>query len=145
MEKSNLFKKLKKEILDIYKSIDFIIVFGSYAKEHYSELSDIDIAIHFSKMPDILELGYIIAKLEAKLCKKIDIIILNELYKKNAKFCRQIITEGIVLYVSDNNKFIEFKKNSLLYYLDLKDLYEKNIKKFLERIERNKIGEQNYV
>ena len=69
--------------LDEYQYIDFAILFGSYATDNTNFLSDIDIGIHTNREISLIELGEINSRIETLLSTEADIILLNDLYKKN--------------------------------------------------------------
>ena len=58
---------------------DFLLVFlfGSFARGLNTNVSDIDIAIMFEKVPDFYELDDIQRKLSSHVGKEVDITILN--------------------------------------------------------------------
>ncbi len=126
-------------------NFSFVLLFGSYANGSFKEGSDIDIGLYFDKDIDYLELGYHSAKLETILGKKIDLIPLNNIYKKDPLFAFEILNNHILLTYKDKNLYNKFKTYSNLYYLDSKQLIEQNRKSLLKRIEDGKIGERNYV
>ena len=67
-------KKYKEEKKDIYY-IKKIGLFGSYAKEQQSEISDIDIVVEFNK-PDLFNQIGIMQDLEEYFKKDVDVISL---------------------------------------------------------------------
>ncbi len=73
------------KILKNNNNIIFAVLFGSYANDTSYNLSDIDIAIYTNKELDILEIGSIVSDLEQATNKKIDLIVLNNLYKTYGK------------------------------------------------------------
>jgi len=121
-------------ILNQYDFISFALLFGSYANKKANELSDIDIAIYISKDIDIFTQGTIIATLEIELSKKIDLVILNELYKSNAKICFNILNNHKLLFCKDKKNYLSFKENTLKYYFDISymyDMFDNSLKKRL--------------
>jgi predicted nucleotidyltransferase len=82
-----------KKIKEYFKNSDylFVLIFGSYAKNDFTNLSDIDIGIYFKDNPNYKEIGYHSLKLEELLNKKIDLIALNDIYKKNPLFSFEIL------------------------------------------------------
>ena len=73
-----------------------------------------------------MDLGYDIAQLESLLEKKVDIVVLNDLYKKDSLFAFKILENHSPLVLHDTKAYIYFKRRSQLYYLDRKnELMEK--------------------
>ena len=78
-------------------NFSFVLLFGSYANGSFKEGSDIDIGLYFDEDIDYLELGYHSAKLETILNKKVDLIPLNNIYKKDPLFTFEILNNHILL------------------------------------------------
>lgn len=73
MDQDKIIKELKK-IKEIYKDkIAKIGIFGSIARNDYTEESDIDIVIE-QKYPDLFLLGRLKIELEEKFKRRVDII-----------------------------------------------------------------------
>lgn len=115
--------KLSK-ILQSFENIEFALLFGSYAKGCESYLSDIDIAIYTKKQIDIFTQGEILAQLESQFDKRIDLVVLNELFKSNAKLSFNIVDNHNLLFCKNKEKYVEFKTNSLKYFFDMKYMYD---------------------
>jgi len=130
-------------LVDILSNYDFItnaIIFGSYASHTHNKLSDIDIAIHTQKDIDLLTLGEIISKLESQLKRKVDLVILNDLYKKSPLLCYNIYKSHKIIFVNNEEKYKKFKLNSLHYYMDFEPIIAQQNRAFLERIDSGTIG-----
>ena len=127
------------------KNFSFVLLFGSYSDGSNGEHSDVDIGLFFEGDVDYMEVGYLSAKLEEKLGKKIDMIVLNDIYKKDPLFAFKILERHTPILVNDEESYISFKTSSQLYYLDHKSLIQMNEKAFLNRIKNDKIGERNFV
>jgi predicted nucleotidyltransferase len=89
------------KILQSYENIEFALLFGSYASGNNNNLSDIDIAIYTKEPIDIFDQGEIIATLESRFEKKIDFLVLNDLYKSNAKLSFNIIDNHRIIFCKD--------------------------------------------
>lgn len=123
----------------------FVLLFGSYSDGSESESSDIDIGLFYKKEIDYKDLGFQSAMLESKIGKKIDMIALNDIYKKNPLFAFEILDNHTPVLINDEDSYISFKTSSQLYFLDHKPLIEMNEKTLLDRIKNDKIGERNFV
>jgi len=124
---------------------EFVLLFGSYSSNTQNELSDVDIGIFFKDKIDYMDLGYQSAKLESKLQKKIDMIVLNDLFRKDPLFAFEILKNHKLIVLNNEKSYIDFKTFSQLFYLDHKPLIELNQKTLLNRIKSGKTGERNFV
>lgn len=89
--------------------------------------------------------GYDAAMLEGKLGKKVDLLILNDLEKKDPLFGFEVLCRHKSITVNDEAAYIRFKTALQLSYLDHKPLIEANQKAFQKRIDSGKIGKRNFV
>ncbi len=106
---------LKEKAEDIFKElpVKFAVVFGSLVSgKFYFKMSDIDVAVFIeeerfkSKKYDILD---IISKIAYYLdYDAIDVVILNDLVKKNPFLLYSIFTEGKLIYCKDLKEYNEF-------------------------------------
>lgn len=129
-----------KELLSQYNFIVNVLIFGSYAKNKQNSMSDIDIAVQTNKEIDIFELGEIISNLESTLALKIDLLILNNLYKKSPLLAYNIYQSHKQVYVNDTETYNSFKENALHYYLDFQHVIEEQNIAFLERVKNGTIA-----
>jgi len=132
-------KKLYKT-LSSFPNITFALLFGSYANNSQRELSDIDVAIFVDKPIDLFAQGEIIATLECEVGKKIDLVIFNDLYKSNPKLSFNITNNHQVIFCNDYEHYVEFKINSLKYYLDVKPMLDMFDNALKERLENGTYG-----
>ncbi len=129
-----------RKALQLYDFIDFALLFGSYANGTQSTMSDIDIAIHTNRSIDLLEQGIIIADLEEILEKRIDLVVLNDLYKENSKMAFNVIDNHKIIFCNELEKYLEFKTYTYKYYFDQKPMFDLFDKALLERIESGTYG-----
>ena len=125
--------------------IIFALLFGSFAENRATRISDIDIGIYVNRTVSLLEIGTIITRLEKITNSKIDLIILNDLFKKKPVLAFESVSKGQLILCHDQEKFIEFKKNTFLYYLDTAPLRHAIDQRFRERLSEKRLGERNYV
>jgi len=139
--------QLIESLKDFFKDqkYAFVLLFGSYSDASQGDFSDVDIGLFFEKEIDYMDVGYQTAMLESKLGKKIDMVVLNDIYKKDPLFAFEILDNHTAISVNDEKSYISFKTSCQLYYLDHKPLIEMNQKALLERIQNGKIGERNFV
>lgn len=89
-------KECVEEVFSSYKEqISFCYLFGSYAKGYASDSSDVDLCVSTS----LTGLSYVglIEELRQKLCKKIDLIRLNDL-SDNFELLSEIMKDGVKIY-----------------------------------------------
>lgn len=142
--KKGLAGKVSKE-LQSFDFIEFAILFGSVAEGRATNISDIDIGIYSRREIPLMDIGLVTARCEAALRKKVDVLVLNGLYKKRPVLAYELVTKGQLLFYKNQDNFIEFKKNAFLYYFDTSRLRSEIDKRFKERLESGKFGERNYA
>lgn len=126
-------------------NIVFALVFGSRANGQANRLSDVDIGIFIKADIPLLRLGRIVSALEKIGRKKVDLVVLNDLYKRKPNFAFQVISSAKLLFTRDEELFVDFKKNVFLYYLDSKPLIDMVKAGMNKRIETGAFGERNYA
>jgi len=129
-----------EKILRQYDFIEFALIFGSYASNKYTLLSDIDIAIYTKEQIDIFTQGEIIATLNDKLDKRIDLVVLNDLYKKDSKLSYNILQSHKIIFNDSSEKYNNFKVNSLKYYFDMEYTYNMFNKALSKRLKDGTYG-----
>ena len=137
--------ELISNYLKQFDYIDFALLFGSFAENKANVLSDIDLGIFTNKDITLIDVGFLAAKVESILKRETDVIILNDLYKKKPLIAFEIISKGKLLFYKSHEKFIEFKKNTFLYFLDTQHLRNLVNQTFRERLHSGRFGESNYV
>jgi predicted nucleotidyltransferase len=110
------------------------LLFGSYADGSAHAMSDLDIAIETNRGLSLLEMGTIISDIESVIDKKVDLVILNDLYKKSPLLAYNIYLNHRVLCITDEEKYRNFKENALHYYLDFKHALDEQNVAFSRRI-----------
>ena len=131
--------------LEKHDFIIFAILFGSFAESRETNISDIDIGIYTDKNLNLLEIGSLVNRLEKIAKKKVDIIMVNDLYKKKPVLAFEIVSKGQLILCRGQEKFIEFKKNTFLYYLDTASLRHVVDESFKKRLKEKRLGERNYA
>jgi predicted nucleotidyltransferase len=116
------------QLKDYFKADDysFVLLFGSYSDGREKSTSDVDVGIFYDKDIDYKDLGFHTAILETKIGKKIDMIVLNDMYKKDPLFAFEILKRHIPILINDEDSYISFKTSSQLYFLDHKPFIETN-------------------
>ena len=124
-----------KKILQRYDIISNALLFGSYAEKTQHNMSDVDIAVETRGELDLLTIGEIVSELEIATKKKVDFIILNNLYKTAPLLAYNIYKKHTVLFVKEEKNFQKFKENALHYYMDFQYHLALQNKAFHQRIE----------
>jgi len=137
IDENLIVQTIKKELA----KVDFIVLFGSRGKNF---MSDLDIGIHLKTDLDLLTQGYIVSKLESIFNRKIDLVLLKHLFRDDAKLCYNIVSKGKVIYLSDEKSFVAFKRETFLYYMDTKPLFDMIAKNLDRRVEDKCFGRRNY-
>lgn len=125
--------------------IDFAVLFGSVVIDKTTPVSDVDIGIYTCRNISLVELGLLVYRMEVIIRKKVDIVVMNDIYKKRPVFAYEVVKNGAVLFCKNPEGFIEFKKKAILYYLDNKYLTDEIDMRFKERLKSGRFGERNYV
>ncbi len=138
-------REVIRETLQPISSVDFAVLFGSAAEGKQTSMSDIDVGVCFTREPSLLEIGSLVAMLEAKLQRDVDVIELNELYKRRPVLAYEIAAKGMLAMCREASRFVDFKRNAFLYYLDTKPLRERVNAALTHRIASGHFGKRNYV
>ncbi len=126
-------------------NILFAVVFGSAATGITTKLSDVDIGIYTRDEMPLLEMGRIVVGLEKIVKKKVDLTVLNDLFKRKPNFAFQVVKFGRLLFTRDKGVFVDFKRNVFLCYLDTKPLRDMMNASFDRRLRTGAFGERNYA
>ena len=87
-------KSIASNVFDKYE-VSYCYLFGSYAKNEASETSDVDLLI-CTKVDGLRFFG-LIEELRVSLCKKVDLLGLEQL-KGNYELTTEILKDGIKIY-----------------------------------------------
>lgn len=131
--------------LEQYDFIETALLFGSYAEGSENKLSDIDIAILTTREISLLELGRLTAYLEGIFKREIDIVVLNNLQIKNPVLAHEIATKGKLLFCRDMEKFIAFKTQAIITFMDTAPLREAVNRAIRRRLKNGRFGDRNYA
>ena len=137
-----------EKVEEFLGSKDFIVLallFGSFAKGKAKDISDVDLGIYVESDISILEYGDLVSQLQSLTGRKVDLIILNNLYEENPRFAYQIISQGKVLFTKNQNLWADYKRKVFLYYFDIEPMLRMMDGSFLKRIKEGKIGYRNYI
>ena len=128
-----------------FDHIVFALVFGSAATGKSNKLSDVDIGIYTTEELPLLKLGKMVVGLEKITKTKIDLLVLNDLFKRKPYFAYQVVASAKLLFTKNQETFVDFKRNVFLYYLDTKPLIDMMNKSLDKRLRTDAFGERNYA
>jgi len=139
-------KRVKKDILsqqyllESTYGLSQLLIFGSFAKGNAKSLSDLDIAVFTTKELDILEFGMLVSDLEKMTQQRVDLVILNELHKKNAKLAFNILQNHELVFSNSREEYVTFKSDTMQYYFDIAPMYAMFDRGLIQRLENGTYG-----
>lgn len=140
MNKEKLISEFTEYLADC-PDVTFAFIFGSFGTESFNEhLSDIDLGVHFNSDTDLLRMGKMIFDMSRFTDLRIDFVRLNDLYKKDANFAYEAVKSARIIVNKDEDQFISFKKNTLLWYFDTEWLRNLNREALNRRIDSGQFG-----
>ena len=84
---------MKPYLMNKY-NIESLYIFGSYAREEQTDISDVDILVDFNKVPDLLTFIELEEYLSEQLHNKVDLVPKRKL---KAQLKNQILKEAIAV------------------------------------------------
>ncbi len=121
--------------------IDVAYLFGSYARNEATTLSDVDVGILWSRPQSLTQKlqieGQIIFDLQTLL--HIEEINVVELDETPATLNYRVIHEGILLLNRDENKRIRFTLRTINEYLDFQPVLERHEKAVLAKARQGRL------
>jgi len=134
-----------KEFLESKDFVAFALLFGSFASGKATDVSDVDLGIYLKSDIPILEYGGLVSQLESLTGRRVDLVILNNLYEENPRFAYQIVSQEKLLFTKNRDLFTDYKRKVFLYYLDAAPMLRLMDETFLKRIEEGNVGDRNYI
>jgi len=120
----NLLKKL-----NVFDSVNFIVIYGSVSKNKNTPLSDIDICISLSL--NFKERTKIRMKLLGSLPEKFDLHIFEDL----PLYLKKEVLQGNFLYCKNKKKLMNLSFGIIRDYEDFKPIYEYYLAKDKSKVE----------
>ncbi len=128
------------------EALAFVLLFGSHATGEVHSHSDIDIGLFFEGEPDYVQAGYHQAKLESVCDRRADVTVLNDLPKRDPLFAFNILQHHRIVVCRDEDRYVRFKTEAQLYYLDHLPLIQANRDALQKRLrDPRTIGERHYA
>ena len=82
----------------------------------------------------------LVVELEKEANCAVDLILLNDLSKKNPKLAYSVINEGILLFCYDEKLLARYKEKVYMNYFDFKPVIDLFERKLLDRISNNRFA-----
>ena len=116
-----LTKEIEQQLIDtINKQLNthFIVLFGSFAKGTARDDSDIDLAYFSDEQLSSYERFILAGELAAVVGHEVD---LGDIKEIDTVFTMQIFSEGVPIYMQDENEFIRQKMRAYSMYATLSE------------------------
>ena len=116
-----LTKEIEQQLIDtINKQLNtrFILLFGSFAKGTAREDSDIDLAYFSNQQLSSYERFMLAGELATVAGHEVDLVDIKEI---DTVFTMQIFSEGMPIYMQDENEFIRQKMRAYSMYATLSE------------------------
>lgn len=134
MDKKEIMRKIG-EVISRFDDVEVAYIFGSFLE--CDKFNDIDIAIFLSKELNPYRRFKFAMEVARELERGIkprlefDVKILNY---SPVEFQHEVLKKGMVVFLRDENRRIEYESRLISTYLDFKGMYEFLDKKFLARV-----------
>lgn len=125
-------KRIETEIIKHFKDDSlFIYTFGSIATEKkFNRESDIDFAIYLKNIPTNFSILDYARDFYLEMEREVDIVILN---KADIIITMQVLTNGKLLYTSDDRFRISYQAGKTSEYIEFKESRKLLEKKLIEK------------
>jgi predicted nucleotidyltransferase len=112
-----------KGALESDPRIAYALLFGSTARGHGQERSDIDVAVSLrpARSASAREIGELVSRLESATGREVDLVVVEE---APPALCWRIFREGVPLFVADRAAIVRAKARAILDYLDFRPIEE---------------------
>lgn len=124
MNKDILIDSLKKHLRN-FDEIEFAFLYGSFALNKETPLSDIDIAVYQKTSKPVYDLRIVELKIESELTRllpdyKFEIRSLND---APLIVVGKIINDGVLLFYKNENLFFDYLVNNRIKFMDYSFIY----------------------
>lgn len=118
------------ETINAQLNTDFIMLFGSYAKGNAREESDIDVAYFSEQQLSSYERFMLAGDLALLTGREVDLVDFKQI---DTVLTMQIFSEGVPIYIKDENEFTRQKMRAYSMYATLSEQRAPIIKAIKER------------
>ena len=136
---SGIDKASFRRIDRMLESSDVLVcyLYGSYARNQQTNLSDLDLAILMAQKSSALERSRLSLKLSHAIAESmngvdVDLRVIND---TPLEFRYNVIHEGIVIYSRDDEQRLKFESRTLMEYFDFKPMIHQYNQYMHRRIE----------
>jgi len=143
MENKNQILSRINDFLSNVDEIEFALLFGSFALDRENDISDVDIAIYVNREIDLIKYGNIISDLESTLERKVDLVVINNLYEKDPKLAYEIVTNHRTIFCRNSELLTKFKRVTFSFYFDTIALRNESNERMMNRILTKQFGKYN--
>ncbi|MEK5186207.1 type VII toxin-antitoxin system MntA family adenylyltransferase antitoxin [Solibacillus sp. FSL W7-1324] len=126
-------KNIEKQLINLIQTKinpDFIILFGSFAKGTYRDDSDIDLAYFSKEQLSSYERFLLAGELAEMAGREVDLVDIKQL---DTVFTIQIFSQGVPIYIQDENEFTRQKMRAYSMYATLNEQRAAVIESIKER------------
>ncbi|WP_339195807.1 nucleotidyltransferase domain-containing protein [Solibacillus sp. FSL R5-0449] len=126
-------KNIEKQLINLIQTKinpDFIILFGSFAKGTNRDDSDIDLAYFSKEQLSSYERFLLAGELAEMAGREVDLVDIKQL---DTVFTIQIFSQGIPIYIQDENEFTRQKMRAYSMYATLNEQRAAVIESIKER------------
>ena len=128
-----------------FPDAEIVCLFGSFARKDVRPFSDVDVGLQLSQDPDILTLGDMTGRLEERIGRSVDILLMKDLAERDPELAYRIAAEAILISQHDRDAFAFFKKRAFLHYFDTEHLRTLTRSTLHRRVSGGNMGKRNYV
>ncbi|WP_339173165.1 nucleotidyltransferase domain-containing protein [Solibacillus sp. FSL R5-0691] len=126
-------KNIEKQLINLIQTKinpDFIILFGSFAKGTNRDDSDIDLAYFSKEQLSSYERFLLAGELAEMAGREVDLVDIKQL---DTVFTIQIFSQGVPIYIQDENEFTRQKMRAYSMYATLNEQRAAVIESIKER------------
>ncbi len=133
LNKNVIIARLKDRLAAL--PVRFAVLYGSYAADRPTPVSDIDLAVYVDEIEDFLEV--VVAIEEAFPEHRIDVVNLKG---KTALIYYEVLASGLSFLIRDDAFFRQEKFRVMREYLDFKPMHDRLLTDMLQRIDEGMYG-----
>ncbi|MCH8961912.1 MAG: nucleotidyltransferase domain-containing protein [Bacteroidetes bacterium] len=115
--------------------VRFAVLYGSYAADRPTPVSDIDLAVYVDEIEDFLDV--VVAAEEAFPEHRVDVVNLKG---KTALIYYEALASGLSFLIRDDAFFRQEKFRVMREYLDFKPMHDRLLTDMLQRIDEGTYG-----
>ncbi len=134
-----------RQALAKYDYIEFALLFGSTAEGRALAMSDVDVGIYITGELSLLELGQLTADLERSVKRSVDVVILNEIPRKNPVLAFDVVSRGKRIFCHNEKLYTTFKTEAFLAFFDTAPLRAMFNQALRQRLAAGTFGKRDHA